>query len=316
LSASDRVELFTRYEGNPILTAEHWPHTVNAVFNPAAVAHDGETYLLVRVEDRSGISHLCLAKSADGLTDWTMDSDRTLQPLLDTDAERFGIEDPRITKLDDEYLIVYTGYSQGGPLVCLASTTDFRTYERRGVLMPPEDKDAALFPRRFEGRWALIHRPVSVTPHPAAHIWLSWSPDLRHWGDHSILIPAREGGYWDAHKVGLSTPPLLTGEGWLILYHGVRRTAAGSIYRLGLALLDADRPEIVLARSSEWVFGPDAPYERMGDVDQVVFACGWILLEDGDTLRMYYGAADTSVCVATTSLSALLAWLGRHAESE
>jgi predicted GH43/DUF377 family glycosyl hydrolase len=312
LSASDKAGLFARYEGNPILTADRWPHTVNAVFNPAAVVHDGETHLLVRVEDRSGISHLCLASSSDGLTNWTIDGNRSLRPLVEGDAERFGIEDPRITKVGDEYLIVYTGYSQGGPLVCLASTRDFRAYERRGVLMPPEDKDAALFPMQFDGRWALLHRPVSVTPRPAAHIWLSWSPDLRHWGDHTILLSAREGAYWDAQKVGLSTPPLLTDEGWLILYHGVRRTAAGSIYRLGLALLDTERPEVVLARSNEWVLGPEAPYERTGDVDQVVFACGWILLEDGDTLRIYYGAADTSVCVATASLSALVAWLSSH----
>jgi predicted GH43/DUF377 family glycosyl hydrolase len=135
--------------------------------------------------------------------------------------------------------------------------------------MPPEDKDAALFPRQFDGRWALIHRPVATTPRPAAHVWLSWSPDLRHWGDHTILLPAREGAWWDAGKVGLCAPPLLTGEGWLLLYHGVRVTAAGSIYRLGLALLDTERPDVVLARSSEWIFGPEAPYERTGDVDQV-----------------------------------------------
>ena len=124
-------------------------------------------------------------------------------------------------------MIVYTGYSDGGPLVCLASTRDFRAYERRGVLMPPEDKDAALFPRRFDGRWALLHRPVATTPEHTADIWLSWSPDLRHWGDHAVLLAAREGAWWDAHKVGLCAPPLLTSEGWLLLYHGVRVTAAG-----------------------------------------------------------------------------------------
>ena len=105
---------------------------------------------------------------------------------------------------------------------------------------------------------------------------------------------------------------LLTSEGWLLLYHGVRSTAAGSIYRLGLALLDVDHPDRVLARSSEWIFGPDAPYERTGDVGQVVFSCGWLLLDDGDTLRIYYGAADTSVCVATASLTGLLRWLASH----
>jgi predicted GH43/DUF377 family glycosyl hydrolase len=107
---------------------------------------------------------------------------------------------------------------------------------------------------------------------------------------------------------------LLTADGWLLLYHGVHTTAAGSIYRFGLALLDAEQPQIVLARSSEWIFGPDAPYERIGDVDQVVFSCGWQLLDDGDSLRIYYGAADTSVCLATASLSGLLAWLHRHSD--
>ena len=312
MSAEPRSELFQRYEGNPILTAADWPTTVNAVFNPGVAGLDGETLLLARVRDRSGVSHLAVARSADGLTNWIVDHGRAFMPDLESHAERFGIEDARITQVGDEYLIVYTGYSRDGALVCLASTRDFRSYERRGVIMPPEDKDAALFPRRFQSRWALIHRPVSATPRQAAHIWLSWSPDLRHWGDHTILLRAREGAWWDAHKVGLCAPPLETSQGWLLLYHGVQTTAAGSIYRLGLALLDAERPERVLARSSEWLFGPDAGYERSGEVDQVVFSCGWQLLDDQDTIRIYYGAADTSTCVATASLSALLRWLVRH----
>ena len=305
-------ELFQRYDGNPILTAADWPYTVNAVLNPGATRFGGETLLLIRVEDRTGLSHLCVARSADGLTNWIVEPDRSLLPKVDAESERFGIEDPRITQCGDEHMIVYTGYSDVGPLVCLAATRDFRSYERRGVLMPPEDKDAALFPCQFDGRWALIHRPVATTPGHEAHIWLSWSPDLRHWGDHTILLQARKGAWWDAHKVGLNAPPLLTQQGWLLLYHGVRVTAAGSIYRLGLALLDAERPDRVLARSSEWIFGPRAPYERAGDVSDVVFPCGWVLDDDGDTLFVYYGAADTSVCVATASLSALLKWLARH----
>jgi predicted GH43/DUF377 family glycosyl hydrolase len=305
-------ELFQRHEGNPILTAADWPYTVNAVLNPGATRFGGETLLLVRVEDRTGLSHLSVARSADGLTNWIVEPDRSLLPEVESESERFGIEDPRITPCGDEHMIVYTGYSEVGPLVCLAATRDFRSYERRGVVMPPEDKDAALFPRQFDGRWALIHRPVATGPAHEAHIWLSWSPDLRHWGDHTILLQARKGAWWDAHKVGLNPPPLLTSQGWLLLYHGVRVTAAGSIYRLGLALLDTERPDRVLARSSEWIFGPRAPYERAGDVSDVVFPCGWLLDDDGDTLFVYYGAADTTVCVATASLSALLTWLGRH----
>ena len=304
--------LFERYPGNPILTAADWPYTVNAVFNPGAARFDSDTVLLARVEDRSGLSHLCIARSSDGLQDWKVDAGRRLIPEVESDPERFGVEDPRITVAGDEYMIVYTGYSSAGPLVRLAATRDFQTYERHGTLMPPDDKDAALFPYPFGGRWALIHRPVATAPRPMAHIWLSWSPDLHFWGDHTILLPAREGGWWDASKVGLGPPPLETERGWLLVYHGVRVTVSGSIYRLGLALLDREDPTRVLARSSEWVFGPEAPYELSGDVPGVVFPCGWTLGDDGDTIHLYYGASDTSICVATASLAALLAWLERH----
>lgn len=303
-------ELFHRHQQNPILSATDWPYTVNAVFNPGVTRFGGETLLLVRVEDRTGLSHLSVARSAN--EGWTIETDRRLLPELGSDSERFGIEDPRITLCGDEYMIVYTGYSSAGPLVCLASTRDFESFERRGMLMPPEDKDAALFPDTFDGRWALIHRPVATGPRQAAHIWLSWSPDLRHWGDHTILVPAREGAWWDAHKVGLGPPPLLTEQGWLLLYHGVRVGPAGAVYRLGLALLDAEHPDRLLARSNEWIFGPQAPYERSGDVSDVVFPCGWLLQDDGDTVLLYYGAAGTSVCVAEASLAALLTWLERH----
>jgi predicted GH43/DUF377 family glycosyl hydrolase len=310
---SDIGSLFRRYEGNPILTAGAWPYMVNAVFNAGVTEFQGETLLLVRVEDRSGISHLTVARSADGHNNWKIDP----QPSFAADPTRYeeiwGIEDPRITKCGDEYMITYTGYSGGGPLVCLASTTDFQSFKRRGVLTSPEDKDAALLPITFQGRWAMIHRPVASSAFQSgAHIWISWSPDLRHWGDHRVLIRARQGGMWDARKIGLGPPPLLTEYGWLMLFHGVRVTAAGSIYRLGLALSAADDPGRLLVRGNEWVFGPEAPYERTGDVPDVVFPCGWILEEDGNTIRMYYGAADTTMCLATTQLDRLLDHLHRH----
>ena len=143
-------------------------------------------------------------------------------------------------------------------------------------------------------------------------MWLSWSPDLRHWGDHSILIHARQGGWWDANKIGLGPPPLLTDYGWLVMYHGVRTTASGSIYRLGLALLDRNDPSRILVRGNEWIFGPDTDYERSGDVPDVVFPCGWILEDDGRTIRLYYGAADTTVCVATGDIEEIVGYLHRH----
>jgi predicted GH43/DUF377 family glycosyl hydrolase len=283
------------------------------VFNPGATTGPGgETILLVRVEDRSGRSHLTLARSADGFTDWDIAAKPTLERGLDRYHEFWGIEDPRITVLDGDYFIAYTGVSPGGPLVCLTSTPDFEHFQTRPPVSPPEDKDAALFPVCFEGRYAMIHRPVSSWAPSGAHMWISFSPDLIHWGDHRVLLESRTAGDWDYEKVGLGPPPLRTDEGWLLLYHGVRSTAAGSLYRAGLALLDLEDPRVVIARCNEWVFGPEAPYERAGDVPGVVFPTGWI--EDGDgNVRMYYGAADSCVGVATARIADLVQFVFSHA---
>lgn len=298
--------LFTRYEGNPVLTAGGWPSPAHSVFNAAAVRVEGETLLLVRVEEPTGVSYLAVARSADGLTGWSIDPERALRPELESETERFGIEDPRITRIGDEYLILYTGFSTGGPLVCLAATRDFRTYERRGVVLPPENKDAAILPELVGGRHTMLHRPVSTS---TAGIWVASSPDLLHWGDHRPVMHPGPMGAWDSSKIGLGPPPLPTPHGWLVLYHGVRETAAGAIYRLGLALLDRDRPDVVLARHPGSVFGPEAIYERVGDVGNVVFPCGWTVLDDGDTVRLYYGAADSTICIATASVNALVGCL-------
>jgi predicted GH43/DUF377 family glycosyl hydrolase len=306
-------ELFHRQPENPILTASDWPYPAHTVFNPGAVLlPSGETLLLARVEDRRGMSHLTAARSDDGITNWRIDS----KPTLPADPEnypedRWGIEDPRITWVPelDRYAVTYTSYSLNGPLVSLAFTSDFSTFDRRGAVMPPEDKDAALFPRRFNGRWALLHRPLVYYPANKANIWLSYSTDLKHWGDPCMVLEARRGGWWDANKIGISPPPIETAEGWLIIYHGVRATPSGAIYRLGLALLDLDDPSRTIWRGDEWVFEPREPYEREGDVRDVVFPCGAIHDPATRVLRIYYGAADTSIGLATANMGELLDWV-------
>jgi predicted GH43/DUF377 family glycosyl hydrolase len=225
--------------------------------------------------------------------------------------EVWGIEDPRITFMPElnKYAVAYTAYTPHGPGVALALTEDFHHFERMGVVMQPEDKDAALLPRRIDGRWALIHRPARPL---GAHIWISYSSDLQHWGTHTLMLEARLGGWWDANRIGLTCPPIETPQGWLVIYHGVRVNADGPIYRLGLALFDLNSPERCLKRGDEWVFGPQESYELRGDVDQVVFPCGYTLGADGDTLNLYYGAADTSIAMATGSVRAMLDWLDEH----
>jgi len=310
---NQHLDLFQRDERNPILTAAQWPYPVNSVFNPgAALLPDGTTLLLCRVEDRRGHSHLCAARSANGIDGWKIDTQPTLMP----DPEHFpeelwGIEDPRITFVSelDKYAVVYTAYTRDGPGVSLALTEDFHHFERYGLIMQPEDKDAVLLPHRINGNWALIHRPVNPL---GAHMWISYSSNLRQWGSHKLMLEARLGGWWDANKIGLASPPIETAKGWLVIYHGVRQNAAGSIYRLGVALFDLHAPEVCLKRGDEWIFGPEEPYEQRGDVDNVVFPCGYTIAPDGDTIHLYYGAADTSIALATGSVYAILEWLERH----
>lgn len=305
--------LLHRHPKNPILKASMWPYPAHTIFNAGAtLLKDGTTLLLCRVEDRRGHSHLCAARSANGVDGWIIDPEPTLWPNpKEYPEELWGIEDPRITWVDElgKYAIAYTAFSQGGPGVALALTADFRTFERCGLIMQPDDKDAALLPRRINGSFALLHRPMTDL---GAHIWISYSPDLRNWGGHKLVLPARKGAWWDANKIGLSPPLIETPRGWLMLYHGVRHTASGALYRLGLALFDAQHPDQCLLRGEEWIFGPDAGYERMGDVGYVAFPCGSTLGADGDTISLYYGAADTSIALATGSITEMLAWLDVH----
>jgi predicted GH43/DUF377 family glycosyl hydrolase len=317
LSKDTQKSLFTRYTGNPILSRDNWPYPVNSVFNAAAVRlADGDTLLLCRVEDRRGLSHLTAARSANGIDGWRIDAVPTFPAEPDKYPEEiWGVEDPRITWLPEEnqFAIAYTSFARGGPGVSLALTRDFRSFERYGVIMPPEDKDAALLPRKIGGYWALIHRPMTAL---GAHMWISYSPDLRHWGSHKVMLQARRGGWWDANKIGLCSPPIETAKGWLVLYHGVRQTASGSIYRIGVALFDLERPDVCLQRGDSWIFGPETPYERGGDVKDVVFPCGQTISADGDTIYLYYGASDSCVALATGSIRELLAWLEENSSDE
>jgi predicted GH43/DUF377 family glycosyl hydrolase len=305
--------LFERHAKNPILTAADWPYPAHTVFNPGATRlRDGTTLLLCRVEDRRGHSHLCAARSDNGVDGWQIDPEPTLWPDPDGHPEEvWGIEDPRITFVEqlDKYAITYTAFSRGGPGVALAMTTDFRTFERYGMVMQPDDKDAALLPRRINGQYALLHRPFTD---PTADIWLSFSPDLRNWGGHRLVLPARRGAWWDANRIGLGPPLIETPRGWLMLYHGVKRTAAGCLYRLGAALFDLETAQQCLVRGDAWIFGPETPYEREGDVGYVTFPCGYTLDSDGDGINLYYGAADTSIALARGSIVQILSWLDRH----
>jgi predicted GH43/DUF377 family glycosyl hydrolase len=307
---SEAAELFARSAANPLLSADDWPYPVNTVFNPGAAVMDGETILVCRVEDRRGVSHLAVARSPDGLTRWRV----APEPLIAGDpadrTSRWGVEDPRVTRIDElgGWVIAYTAYGPEGPCVGLAVTQNFVAAEHIGIVMPPEDKNASLLARHLNGQFILFHRPASHMS-GRADVWLSRSADLRSWTATEPVLGSRPGIWWDSTRIGMGPPPVETPRGWLGVYHGVRHMVGGPVYRVGLVLLDLENPARVLRRSDEWVLAPKAAYEQNGDVPNVVFPTGLLHDPDTDQLRLYYGAADSVVAVATARLAEVLDYL-------
>ena len=303
-------ELFTRHVANPILTVSDLPYPANAVFNPAAAVVDGETVVLARVEDLRGISHLAVARSANGVDRWTVEPEPLLAPVDGVESEQWGFEDARVVWHPElaRWSITCTAYGPPGPAVYLALTKDFRTVERLGVIKRAEDKNAALLPERIDGKWILFHRPgEGAVAGSGGAVVVSRSDDLVSWSAPERVLAPRAGAWWDSRRIGIGPPPLRTERGWLIVYHGVKETVSGALYRVGLALVDLADPTQVTHRLAGWVFAPDADYERTGDVPNAVFPCGLIHDEQTGELRLYYGAADTTVALATAQLDDVLA---------
>ena len=297
-------EIFRRSEHNPIITFRDMPYPCNTVLNPGAAYVNEGTLLLLRVEDLEGRSHLTVARSSDGITGWKIEERPLMSPEDGNNPyEEYGCEDPRLTYLEDigRWVIAYTAYSPYGAGVGIALTKDFKSVERLGLVLAPNNKDAAVFPRRIDDRYWMLHRPVAGN---IEHIWLTSSPDLKHWSEPWCIIKERGGPWWDGHRIGANTIPIETENGWLILYHGVKSFPAGPAYRMGAALLDLDNPRKLISRLPYWILGAHESYEMSGEVPNVVFACGHV--QKGDDLYVYYGAADTSVCIATARVSEIL----------
>ncbi|MCL5280056.1 MAG: glycoside hydrolase family 130 protein [Planctomycetes bacterium] len=252
-----------------------------------------ETYL-------TSISHLRLARSRDGLR-FRIEDRPALGPA--NEYETFGIEDPRIACADGVYYVDYVGVAPLGVTTCLASTRDFQSFQRHGVIFHPDNKDVVLFPARIGDKYYALHRPHSSL-FLRNDIWLAESPNLIAWGRHRYLMGTRE-GWWDETRIGAGAVPFRTDKGWIELYHGADRN---SRYCLGAVLLDGEQPGKILARSAQPLFEPEAHYERSGFFGQVVFSCG-LLFED-NTLKVYYGAADTSLCYAEIPLADVYQNLG------
>ncbi len=297
-------ELVRRYSGNPILTKDDIPYPVETVHNAAVVRHGDEYIMLFRSHLRTGRSIIGLARSVDGFS-FTADSLPFLTPATDgsfAEYEEFGVEDPRVTKIDDEYLITYSAYSRNGVRIALARTRDFVLVERVSLITQADYRNTVIFPEKFNGLYARLDRPHSeISPWS---IWITYSPDLLFWGE-SQLVMKPVPYHWDEMKIGPGAPPIRTDQGWLSIYHGVFKTMDGSVYRLGVALHDLRDPAKIIGVGDSWILQPDAPWEITGYVHNVVFTCGAVPEPDG-TVKIYWGGADTVMCVGEANLADLV----------
>lgn len=244
----------------------------------------------------TSISHLRVARSKDGVN---FEIERQPALVPEHELEAWGIEDPRVTQIGDTYYITYSSASSRGVGAALAETKDFRSFKKHGMMLAPENKDVVLFPEPIQGKYVAMHRPVPKS-FGAPEIWIAESPDLLHWGNHRFLMGLSEQG-WDSARMGGGAVPIKTQQGWLALYHGADSKHR---YCMGAVLLDLHDPGRVLARSSRPFLEPEADYEVNGFFGKVVFSCGALL--EGDTVRMYYGAADEVMALADVPLQDIL----------
>jgi predicted GH43/DUF377 family glycosyl hydrolase len=286
----------------PILTATGETQIMEIELNDAdLIATDARVVRYKGVDYLTTLSHLRLLCSDDGIRFYEPEGYGKLfgsGPL-----QTFGIEDCRVTFLENKYYLTFTAVSDSGVGVGMRTTTDWKTFESHGMILPPHNKDCAIFEEKINGLYYALHRPSSVDI-GGNYIWLAQSPDGVHWGNHRCIVKTRPRN-WDSARVGAGAAPIKTDKGWLEIYHGAN---AQHQYCLGAFLLDLNDPSQVIARTDDPIMVPTEEYELSGFFGHVVFTNGHIV--NGDTITIYYGAADEFVCGAHFSLSEIFTVMG------
>jgi predicted GH43/DUF377 family glycosyl hydrolase len=293
-----------RYEANPILTKDDVPYPVETVYNAGMVKHEDQYVMLFRSQLRNGRSIIGIAESKDGFQ-FTVRKRPFLTPAAEgvfAEYEEFGVEDPRICFIDGDYLITYSAYSRYGVRIALAKTRNFQQLERMALISQADMRNVVIFPQTFDGNYVRLDRPHSEIA--SWSIWISYSPDLIHWGQSKLLIKPLH-YHWDEMKVGPGATPIRTEQGWLNIFHGVFATMSGSVYRLGVALHDLNDPSTIIGVADDWILQPEDLWEVTGYVPNVVFTCGAIPEDDG-TVKIYWGGADKVMCVGTARIEDLV----------
>lgn len=304
------ADVLWRYSGNPIVRRDAIA-TSNSIFNGAVVPFGGGFIGIFRCDDRTRHPRIHRGTSRDGIR-WDIDP----QPLhIRCDIPEIASEqfryDPRLTFLDGRYYLTWcNGYS--GPTIGIAHTEDFQTFTQMENAFLPCNRNGVLFPKKINGRYAMLSRPSDKGHTNFGDIFYSESPDLSFWGRHRLVMAPTPEWSWQHVKVGAGPVPIETREGWLLIYHGVISSCGGFTYSMGAALLDLDRPWIVRARTKPYIMSPQAPYECAGDVPNVVFPCAALHDPATGRLAVYYGAADTVMALAFGQIDELLDFTRTH----
>lgn len=286
-----------RSQRNPIIPHDLIP-TANSIFNSAVVPYAGAFAGVFRCDDKRRQMQIHAGRSDDGIT-WRIEPERIhFVPDNPTAAEIVHFEyayDPRVCWIEDRYYVTWcNGYH--GPTIGVGYTYDFETFYQMENAFLPFNRNGVLFPRRINGKYAMLSRPSDNGHTPFGDIYYSESPDMVHWGRHRFVMGTKGG--WQSTKIGAGPTPIETSEGWLLIYHGVLTSCNGFVYSFGAALLDLDQPWRVIARGQPYLLAPQAPYERTGDVPNVAFPCAALVDADSGRLAIYYGGADTVTCLA------------------
>lgn len=294
--------IFAKHPLNPVLRPADLSAEIMYAFNPGCIKVGDEYIMLVDAATLAQPVVFWLARSRDGVR-WQADPAPLDWPKPDVTHDEDCVYDPRITPDPDHpgaYLIMYASSSEAnGCRLGIVRTRDFKRFERIGIVSEQGNRNGVLFPEKINGLYARLDRPFG-DPNDTCGIWVSYSPDLLYWGRSQPVMGARP-GLWDSLKVGGGCVPIRTDKGWLNIYHGVTNTGAGLIYRLGVCLLDLKNPAKVIARGEDAVLWPEHDYELTGRVGNVVFTCNAIV-EPDETVKIYYGAADTCVGLAEARL--------------
>ncbi len=301
-------DFVTRYAGNPVIKPSdlaHLPGGCNSVFNSAVTRFGAGYKAILRVEKPTGFTSLLVADSEDG-RHFDVHPDPILLPENEEQAlYEEAVYDARITQIDDTYYVCYAAESVYGCAVALASTQDFKTFTRYGCIAEPINRNLVLFPEKINGKYFRLDRPFQSDFVHTGSIWLMESPDLIHWGRPKCVMESRRFA-WDKAKIGAGAPPIKTDEGWLCVYHGTSPLCNSLTYRLGVAILDLEQPWIVKHRAQAYILGPAEEYERIGDCPNVCFINSAIPYFEEDRLDLYYGGADTVMCLASCKISELI----------